>query len=501
MKPSSNYPVIIGVGQLTHRPSSVAEALEPMEMMVRVAQAAEADAGVPGLLPRLESVQVVNIIGWSYTDAPGLLAERLGASPRHTFYSGIGGETPQRLINAAAAEIAAGRQRLVLIAGAEALESRRLARKTGERLPWAPRGTPVRIDDPVLPPFHEMEGRHGCTLPIHFYPLFENALRAHKRLSLDEHRERLGQLCSRMSAVAAANPYAWFPIARTPEEITTVSRANRMVCFPYPKLMNAIIEVDQAAALILTGTETARELGVPKDRWVFLHGCGDATDKWFVSQRRDYHSSPGIEAATRRAMAMAGVTADGIALFDLYSCFPSAVQLAMDALGLTLDDPRGVTVTGGLPYAGGPGNNYVSHSVATMVERLRQAPEKLGLVTGLGWFVTKHSAGVYGARPPSGPWRRADPAVDQAALDAIPSPALAEAADGPASIETYTVVFNPQGEPERAIVIGRLDSGVRFFANTEADPALLRAMCSQEFVGRRGRVRHDPASGRNLFLP
>jgi len=495
-----NYPVIVGVSQLTHRPRSVAEALEPMELMVRVAQEAEADAGCPGLLQRLDSVQVVNIIGWSYADAPGTLAARLGASPCHTFYSGIGGETPQRLINNAAADIVAGRRRLVLIAGAEALESRRLARKSGERLPWAPRATPTRLDDPVLPGFNEVEARHGCTLPIHFYPLFENALRAHKGLTLDEHRRRLGELCSRMSAVAANNPYAWFPIARSPQEITTVSPANRMVCFPYPKLMNAIIEVDQAAAIIVTGAETARDLGVPEERWVYLHGCGDATDKWFVSERRDYYSSPGIEVATRRALAMAGVTVEEIAFFDLYSCFPSAVQLAMDALGLAPEDPRGVTVTGGLPYAGGPGNNYVSHSVATMVGRLREAPEKLGLVTGLGWFVTKHSAGVYGARPPAGSWQRTDPALDQAALDAMPSPPLVEAPEGAATVETYTVVFSQAGEPERGIVVGRLDSGQRFFANTEPDRSLLEAMCRREFVGQRGLVRHDAASGRNVFL-
>lgn len=501
MSPESrNYPVIVGVSQLTRRPSSVADALEPMEMMVRVAQEAEADAGSPGLLRQLDSVQVVNIIGWSYADAPGMLAARLGASPSHTFYSGIGGETPQRLINTAAADIVAGRRRLVLIAGAEALESRRLARKSGQRLPWAPRGTPIRVDDPVLPGFNEMEARHGCTLPIHFYPLFENALRARKNLTLDEHRQRLGELCSRMSAVAADNPHAWFPIARSPQEITTVGPANRMVCFPYPKLMNAIIEVDQAAAIILTGAKTARELGVPEERWVYLHGCGDALDKWFVSERRDYYSSPGIEVATRRALAMAGVTVQEIAFLDLYSCFPSAVQLAMDALGLAVDDPRGVTVTGGLPYAGGPGNNYVSHSVATMVSKLRRAPEKLGLITGLGWFVTKHSAGVYGARPPTGPWQRTDPSQDQAVLDAIASPPLAEAPDGPATVETYTVVFNQAGEPERGIVVGRLDSGQRFFANTEPDPSLLKAMCRQEFVGQRGLVRHDAASGRNVFL-
>lgn len=506
MPADHDYPVIIGVAQFTNRPARLSrtdgDAVEPVEMMARVARAAEADAGVAGLLSRLDSVQVVNILGWTYPDAPGMLAERIGAAPSHAVYSAIGGDTPQRLINETAGAIAAGRTRVALIAGAEALESLRMARKMQQRLPWPVRGPPRRIDGEVRPGFSESEAKHGCTLPIQFYPLFENAIRAHAGLSVDEHRQRLGKLCAAMSAVAAGNPYARFPAAWTAEEITTVTPKNRMVCFPYPKLMNAFIEVDQAAAVIVTGSRTARELGVPEDRWVYLHGCGQAVEKWFVSERRDFHSSPAIRAATERAMGMAGVTADDVAMFDLYSCFPSSVQLALDALGVRIDDPRGVTVTGGLPYFGGPGNNYVTHAVATMVQRLREAPDQFGLVTGLGWFSTKHAAGVYSAKRPSGAWERTDPKADQAAIDAMVSPPFATEAEGTAAVETYTVAFSPSGDPDHAIVVGRLNgSGARFFANTPPDAGFLRAMCSEEFVGRPGRVSHDAATGKNVFRP
>ncbi len=233
-----------------------------------------------------------------------------------------------------------------------------------------------------------------------------------------------------MTRVAATNPHAWFPEARTAEEITTVGPENRMVCFPYPKLMNSIIETDQAAAVIVTGSETAHELGIPEERWVYLWGCGDAKDKWFVSERVNYHSSPAIKAVTQRALGMSGLTVNDIGAFDLYSCFPSAVQLGLDALGLKPDDPRPITVTGGLPYAGGPGNNYVGHSIAAMVERLRERRHDYGLVTGNGWFVTKHSAGLYSARRPAKPWKRTEPEIDQAHVDAQESPPLVEAAGG-----------------------------------------------------------------------
>jgi len=496
---TKNDPVIVGVGQLTNHPKSIDETLEPLDMMERVAREAEEDAGIGGLLEKVDSVQIVNFMSWSYADAPRMLVQRIGAEPNHTVYSSIGGETPQRLVNETAQAIVGGRIDIALLAGAEALESRRLARKLEAQLPWSQRGTPQRMDGENRPGFNEVEARHGATMPTRVYPLFENAIRARLGLSIEAHQNRLGELCSRFAAVAANNPYAWFQVEHSPEEIVSVRADNRMVGFPYPKLMNAIIETDQAAALIMTGSRTARELGIPEDHWVYLRGCGDATDKWFVSERLNYHSSPAIRAATQRALGMAGIPLDDVARFDLYSCFPSAVQMGLDALGLRPDDPRPLTVTGGLPYAGGPGNNYVMHSIATMIQHLRESAGEYGLVTGLGWFATKHSAGVYSSRPPQGDWRRTDPAVDQREIDAAKSPPFIERAEGDAMVETYTVIFNREGEPEQGIVIGRLDngSGPRFFANTPPDRELMLSITREEFVGRHGCVRVE--NERNVF--
>ena len=498
---STNYPVIVGAGQLTNHPKAIDQTLEPLAMMERVAREAENDAGAPALLEKVDSVQIVNFMSWSYADAPRMLAQRIGAEPNHTVYSSIGGETPQRLVNETAQAIVGGRIDIALLAGAEALESRRLARKLEAQLAWSQRGTPQRMDGENRPGFNEVEARHGATMPTRVYPLFENAIRARLGLSIEAHQNRLGELCSRFAAVAANNPYAWFQVEHSPEEIVSVRADNRMVGFPYPKLMNAIIETDQAAALIMTGSRTARELGIPEDHWVYLRGCGDATDKWFVSERLNYHSSPAIRAATQRALGMAGIPLDDVARFDLYSCFPSAVQMGLDALGLRPDDPRPLTVTGGLPYAGGPGNNYVMHSIATMIQHLRESAGEYGLVTGLGWFATKHSAGVYSTRPRDGEWKRTPPTMDQRQVDAMESPPFVEPAEGEATIETYTVVFNRDGEPEQGIVIGRLDngSGERFFANTPPNRDLMLAMTREEFVGRLGSVRTE--DGRNVFEP
>ena len=126
-------------------------------------------------------------------------------------------------------------------------------------------------------------------------------------------------------------------------------------------------------------------------------------------------------------------------------------------------------------------------------------PGSTGLVTAMGWFLTKHAVGIYGAAPKEGDWHRPDMAADQRELDAMAHPELVAEPDGPATIETYTVLHGRDGQPEYAIVIGRLADGSRFIANTEPDRSVLQAMTTTEMVGAGGAVRHDRASEKNVF--
>ena len=495
----ANTPVIVGVGQYTNRSDDLADAREPVEMMAMVARRAEEDAEVKGLLGRLDSVRVVNVLSWRYTDAPGLLAERLGIHPAEKLYTTMGGNTSQRLATDTAQQIAEGQVRAALLVGAEAVRSARRARRQGVSLPWTPRADIPSVADESSGAVRDLEIRHRAFLPVQVYPLFENALRAHRGRSVAVHRERLGELCARMARVARDNPYAWFRDGKAKDEIIGEAPSNRMVGFPYTKYMNAIMDVDQAAAVVMTSLGRAREMGIPRHRWVYPWAGADATDLWYYTDRVNYWSSPAIERAGRRVLSAAGLSISDIDYFDLYSCFPSAVQIARDMLGVAEDDPRPLTVTGGLPYAGGPGNNYSMHAIATMVEILRREPEKRGLVGALGFYFTKHSLGIYSGVPREGGWQRPDMSQDQEEIDAMPHPELAEAPEGAATIETYTVMHDRGGQPEYGIVIGRLEDGRRFIASPEPDPSLLRRMTEEEAIGARGRVHHDAGSGENRF--
>jgi acetyl-CoA C-acetyltransferase len=261
-----------------------------------------------------------------------------------------------------------------------------------------------------------------------------------------------------------------------------------MIAFPYTKLCTANLSVDQSAAYICCSAEMARSAGVPEDRWVFPLSGSDADDHWFISERPELHRSPAIRLAGERAMALAKVDADDLAAVDLYSCFPCVVQIAAGELGLALDDPaRPLTQTGGLTFGGGPGNNYATHGIAALAQRLRREPGALGMATGLGWYSTKHAIGIYASRPPECGfcWESA-----QAAVDALPRCPVDAGAIGSVEIETYTVTYDPDGSPERAIVAARTRAGARTWANvTDADE--VASLTVAEGIGRTGQLAAD----------
>ncbi|MEO6988360.1 MAG: acetyl-CoA acetyltransferase, partial [Aquihabitans sp.] len=386
-------PVIVAVGQLEQRVDDPATAAEPTTLMAEAARLAAVDSGSDRLLDAIDTVAVVRIFSNRYSDPGALVAADLGITTRRTIETDEGGNYPQSLANRAAGEILAGQSDVWLIGGAEAWRSRTGAKAAGH---WS-------TQDPDLQPtervtnheklIHPNELSRRVFMPIEFYPLFENALRAAEGWTIDEHRDRLGQLWAGFSEVAAANPHAWIRRAYSPAQVREATPDNRMVGFPYTKVMNANNAVEQAAAFVMCSVDKARSLGISSDRWVFPWSGAEAHEHWFVSNRWDLAEAPAIRLAGGTALELAGVDVDDLAHIDVYSCFPSAVQIAAKELGLGSD--RQLTVTGGLSFAGGPWNNYVSHSIATMADVLRADEGSVGLVTGNGGYLSKHAFGVF----------------------------------------------------------------------------------------------------------
>ncbi|TXI57373.1 acetyl-CoA acetyltransferase [Mycolicibacter arupensis] len=478
-------PVLIGYGQVNHRDDT--DSVEPVDLMATAARNAAHDR----VLRAVDSIRVVNLLSARYRDPGALLAQRIGAQPRTTRYSPVGGNVPQSLVNQACLDIRDGRAGVVLVTGGETWRTRTRLRRAGGRLVWTQQDDTVPVaecDGEDVPMVGPAEERIGLDRPAYVYPLFEQALRIAAGEKADDHRRRIGRLWSRFNAVAVGNPHAWIRQAVPAEEIWQPGPKNRMISWPYTKLMNSNNMVDQAAALVLTSVQTATDLRVPSQNWVFPLAGADAHDTYAVANRAELHRSPAIRIAGARALELAGTAIGDIDHVDLYSCFPSAVQVAAAELGLPVDDPgRALTVTGGLTFAGGPWNNYVTHSIATLAELLVANPGHRGLITANGGYLTKHSFGVYGTEPPAAGFRWEDV---QSAVDAEPTTVSSGRWAGTGVVESWTTPYDRDGQPQQAFLAVRTPDGARTMAVIR-DPGVAESTVQEDIAGAAVDVHDD----------
>jgi acetyl-CoA C-acetyltransferase len=478
-------PVLIGYGQVNQHDDN--PAVEPVDLMVAAARAA-AD---PRVLEAVDSVRIVNLLSWRYRDAGLLLAQRLRAKNAGTAYTGVGGNVPQSLVNQACLDIQAGRADAVLIAGAETWRTRTRLRARGAKPEWTSQDESVPmavVADDSVPMAGNAETRIKLDRPAYVYPMFEQAVRIAAQESPGDHRRRIGELWSQFSAVAVGNPHAWSREPLAPHQIWQAGPRNRMISWPYTKLMNSNNMVDQGGALVLTSVDKAIHLQIPRDRWVFPYAGTDSHDTYSIAERSEFHRSPAIKIGGERVLELAGARVDEIELIDVYSCFPSAVQIAADELGLPVGDPaRPLTVTGGLTFAGGPWNNYVTHSIATMAERLVTGPGRRGLITGNGGYLTKHSFGIYGTEPPGYEFRWEDV---QSVVDREPTRRAAVEWAGVGIVESWTTPFNRDGTAEKAFLAVRTPDDSRALA-VMTDASEAEATVRDDIAGVKVQVNDD----------
>ncbi|MUL85740.1 MULTISPECIES: acetyl-CoA acetyltransferase [unclassified Mycolicibacterium] len=485
-------PVIVGVGQFTERidldgyrgMSSVELATEAAKAALRdcgadtaaVAQAIDTVAGtrqfeISG--PRSATLGVSN-------NYPRSVARNVGAEPARAILEVIGGQSPQHLVTEFAGAIAAGEAEVVLLFGSENTSTLRHFSKRDDK-PDHSETIDGQLEDRGYGydgVFDEYTIKHGLIGAPVQYGLLENARRARQGLSVADYRQAMAELFAPFSKVAAKNPYSSAPVERSAQELATVTASNRMICDPYPRMMVARDQVNQGAATLLMSVEAARRLGVPEEKWVYLRGHADMKEIKLL-ERAELGYSEAAVIAVNEALRVAGIGLGDVAAFDLYSCFPFPVFNICDGTGLAPDDERGLTLTGGLPFFGGPGNNYSMHGIAEAVNEMRDKPGQFALVGGNGGIASKYSVGIYSTEPAD--WVVDGSAALQEEFNAQPRVVITEKADGPATIETYTVRYD--WTPRTGIIIGRLDSdGSRFLATT-TDEALVELLSDGEPLG------------------
>ncbi len=477
-----NTPIIVGAAQVLNRAQSVDDAVEPLQMMLEAVQRAEADTGAGDLLRHVQSVRVIRGM-WPYANPARHIAERIGAPRAQTVGTLFGGNQNQVVVNRSAESILSGELDLVLITGAENGNSAGKARRAGKTiaLTETPGDYDLIIGENQKPEHHDFEIAKGIRTAIQVYPMYDNAIRQHRGETMAGHLERVSGLWSRFNDVAQGNPNAWIREDLSAETIRTPSATNRAISYPYTKLMNANMSVDMGAALIMCSVEKARQLGIEEAQWVYPHAGAEGYDHFSASVRDNFYSSPGVGIVGRTVLELASTEVSDLAFVDLYSCFPSAVQIAAAELGLS--ESTQLTVTGGLTFGGGPLNNYVMHSIARMVELLRANPGRRGLITANGGNLYKHAHGVYSSEPPERDFQCLNV---QEQIDALPSRECLAEYRGEATIESYTVMYSGD-DPAIAHVACRTPKGQRVWVNSE-DQELNLAMTREEFCHRPVRI-------------
>jgi acetyl-CoA C-acetyltransferase len=502
-------PVVVGVGQSSERLDEPGyRRRSPVDLAADAARDALTDAlagtgtGTAAVAAAIDTVAGVRQFENSTPAAraplgrsdnyPRSVAGRIGASPDRAVLEVSGGQAPQHLVNEFAAAIAAGQAEVVLVFGSEAISTiDHFARATeAADKPDFTEHAEGSLEDRgygLRGIWSRQFAAHGLIGAPPQYALIDNARRARLKQTREEYAAAMGALFAPFTRVAAANPHASAPVERSAAELVTPTAANRPIADPYTRYIVAREKVNQGAAVLLMSVAAAQRLGVPEDRWVFLHGHADLRERPLM-ERADLSAGPASVLAARHALEMAGLTAGDLAAIDLYSCFPAPVFNISDGLDIAPDDPRGLTLTGGLPFFGGAGNNYSMHAIAEAVQRVRAVPGSSALVGANGGVMSKYSVGVYSTAP--APWAQDRSAELQAVIDRWPAPGQAEHADGWATIESYTVTHGRDGS-RAGIVIGRLDAGgQRFVASAnQGDTGLLDLLTAEEPVGARVYAR------------
>lgn len=508
MSPSRAVPILVGVGDVRNKSSKPEDALEPSKMMTRAIRNALEDTGLDAaaqkqVLNETDSLRIIPTWTWAYNDLLSTVAEDLGIKPTTKEMPTHGGNQPALQCDEAARAIANRQSKVAILTGGEAMASLAGCQKAGQMPPpgWVepdPDGKSVSMDMSIL---GDGAGpRHSVGLPIHVYPLYEIGRRARLRQTAQQNNQESATMYAAFDEIGSKNEYSWNygEKIKTAEFIGSITKRNRIICEPYPLLMNAFNGVNLSAACILTSTEHAEKLGIPKDKWVYILGGAGTHEKDNFWERPGFASSPAITNSLDAALQVSGLTKDKIDVFDFYSCFPIVPKLACDHFGLSPTTPKKpISLLGGLTSFGGAGNNYSMHALTAMTRALRSRRYNNGLILANGGMLTHQYAICLSTQP------RRD-GQDYPAKNPLPlvvpdaAPPFAEDASGPATIETYTIEYDRSGAPSLGHIVGKLKTGERFLANHGDDATLERlAQRSVEHVGQAGVVRKDEE--RNLF--
>lgn len=475
----SNTPILVCFSSVQQKNSDLSASDEAITLMSEACQKAANSVNCPELLSQCERIYVPEGM-WAYKDPARIVADNIQATNATSVFAKIG-ITQQTLMGEACQRIQDGRESIILVTGGEAKFRQLQATIQGIEISDTVQADDVEADV-VMQPDAELwlleETTAGLGMPVSYYSVMESAYRHAKGQSIDENRDNLAEIYSHFADAANNNPHAWKQDKIAADYIRNPSDKNPMLAFPYTKLHNTSWNVNQACAMFFTSIEKARQLGIDESNWIYPHVSSENNAMLAVAQRPDIHRSIGAEKSAQAALTYTGLSAKDINIVDLYSCFPVAVEMYADAFGLT--DKNNFSCTGGMPFAGGPLNNYALQAACRVFELLHQDEHAIGLTSSVSGLITKQGFGLWSKQAPKNPFAFID-VSDEVVAEEKPLNVIGSY-HGEAVITGYTVTYH-KGERQRAIAICDLPNGQRTVSSSD-DAELMATMEVNEYVGK-----------------
>ncbi len=485
-----NRPILVGAAAIQQKTTDLGESREALALMIDAAQQALADSGSSELGKHVQLVSIPKGM-WDYSNPSALVAKAIGAEHCTSELANFG-ILQQTNIGKACLQIEAGEIQAAIVAGGEAKFRALQAQIQGIEVTSTPQtdSEPDRFLQPQAELWSEIEANAGLGMPVGYYALLESAICAERGNDMDSHRDAIADMYARFSEIAAENPDGWLDSPIDAKTIRDAGPKNKMLAHPYAKYHNSQWNVDQACALVLCSAGLARKLGIPEENWVLPLASVESNQMVNVSQRPNLAQSAAASIGGAKALELGSTSIDALDFIELYSCFPAAVNLYINALDLTPN--RDLTVTGAMPFAGGPLNNYFLQSTVKLVQLVRSKPGSKGLATCVSGMFTKQGYGVW--QSASDDALANDPGfgfadvTEEVAAAEVPLPLKAPEA-GDVDIVAATVLYEGT-EPGRAIIVGEYADGTRTVA-ASTDAKTIDSILASNPVGDKANIAGD----------
>ena len=471
-----NRSVVVGISAIQQK-GNFENLDEALHLMDKAVKEALSDSGNEHVKDYIDEIRIPKGF-WRYRDPGKWIARNNNFKNIPTTYVTKIGVLQQNLINEACQKIETGEINASIILGGEArFKQLRAVIEKKEYFETKLDENPDFYIKAKEDLYGDEELAELGAMAVGYYATMETAIRKNDGEGIEEHQNNIALMYEEFSKIASENKDGWLNHPYAKEDILETSKKNKMLAYPYNKLHCTSWNVNQSAAIIICSEELANELEIDNKKRVYPISSSENNHMIAIQQRPKLYESLGMTYAANSINKMIERLDIKLDAYDLYSCFPAAIKMFTKSIGLDSEIPK--TVTGSMPYAGGPLNSFVIHSTVKMIQKIRALEVKYGLITGVSGMMTKQSFCIWGKE-----YKEHfifDDVTERAKLDESPIE-LSNISEGKGEIIGYTII---EGSENAAKAVLYLDDEKKHRKVVSSmDKNFINLLMEEEWVGK-----------------